>query len=217
MKKLLTGRVLFAVLFVVVFAILIVTAMGYNTKARTMPLLVSIPVFLGACGNLYVEARASLRGEKAKKEKEGKAPANVVAVTEKAAVTAPALEMATAGGATLPAAVLPAAAPVVKTPVVKPEKKKKEKLSEAEKAKRELIGAAWIIGYVIAVILIGFPLGPIGYMVAFLKLYSKESWKLTLVYTALLIVFIWTAFVIGLKSNLYNGIVFDALEFQGPF
>ena len=174
MKYLTSGRILFSSLFVVLFAILIVTALGYNPKARTFPLIVAIPVFIGAIANWVVDFRAVQRGEKPKKEKaEPKAPVAETAVGE---------------------------------PV-----KKKEKLSGAEKRKRELIGIAWLIGYVIAIVLIGFPIATIGYLVAFIRFYNHESWKLTIVYTVLLWAFIWIAFVFFLKSTLYPGLIFDWL------
>jgi hypothetical protein len=226
--KLLNGRVLFALLFVVIFAILLVTATGYNPSARLFPLIVSIPVFLGAVVNLVFEARATLRGEKVAKGGTSSAEisaAHAVAVArekvaaaptlEKVAAT-PALEMATAGGAVLP----PIQSPPTPTPfevgtlpveVVKPEKKKKDKLSGAAKRRRELIGAAWVIGYVLAIALFGFPLATIGYMIAFIRFYNHESWKLTIVYTAVLFGFVWIAFVVLLKSNLYPGLLFEML------
>ena len=225
--KLLNGRVLFALLFVVVFAILLVTAMDYNPSARLFPLIVSIPVFLGALANLYLETRATLRGEKIEKEASS-AAANaaraVAAAREKVAATptlekvaaTPALEMATAGGATLPPIQsVPVSTPVqvgtLPVEVVKPEKKKKDKLSGAAKRRRELIGAAWVISYVLAIALFGFALATVGYMIAFIRFYNHESWKLTIVYTAVLFGFVWIAFVVLLKSNLYPGLLFEML------
>ncbi len=214
MKVITNGRVLFAALFVVVFAIVIVTAWGYNPKARTFPLIVAIPVFLGAIANLILDVRVVLRGEDTKKEK-SKEPVPGV-VKQQAPVAAPALEMATAGGAAFPpvqagAAPLKFSAPPV---TAKPEKKKKEKLSPAEKRKRELTGIAWLIGFVLALGLFGFPIAICGYMIAFMRFYSKESWKLTLIYTGLLFAFIWIAFVVFLKSNLYWGLIFDWIGLQ---
>ncbi len=173
MKYLTSGRILFSALFVVIFAILIVTAMGYNPKARTFPLIVAIPVFLGTVGNLVLELRAVQRGEKIKKEKsEPTLPAGVTAT---------------------------------------PEKKKTEKVSGDEKRKRELIGVAWMIAYVVSIALVGFPIATIGYMIVFVRFFNHESWKLTLVYTGLLWAFIWVAFVFFLKSNLYEGLIFEWL------
>ncbi len=226
--KLFNGRILFALLFVVVFAILIWTAMGYNPKARTFPLLVSIPVFLGAFANLVSETRATLRGEKIAKGETSSAvagAAHAVAAAQEKAKAAPALQslaqpamagVATAGGvAVAPLQGMTGSVPVptvpAEVPVAKPEKKKKEKVSGAEKRKRELTGIAWLIGYVVAIILIGFPLATIGYMLAFIGIYSRENWKLTVAYTVILFAFIWIAFVVLLKSNLYSGMIFDAL------
>lgn len=225
--KLLNGRVIFALLFAVVFAVLVVTAMDYNPSARLFPLLVSIPVFVGAVANLFLEVRATLRGEKIEKEASSAVAnaAHAVAVArEKVSATptlekvpaTPALEMATAGGAVLPPIQsVPISTPVqlgtLPAEVVKPEKKKKEKLSGAAKRRREMIGAAWVIGYVLAIALFGFALATIGYMVAFIRLYSRESWKLTIIYTTILFGFVWVAFVVLLKSNLYPGLLFEML------
>ncbi len=226
-NKLLNGRVLFAALFVVVFAILIWTASGYNQLAKTMPLLVSIPVFIGAILNLVNEVRISLNPQKEKKHAEGAQSA--VAVEAQAKIMTPleqdkvlvansALEMATAGAGSMKmprTAVGSAAAPAAKPgTVAKPEKKSK-KVTGKERTKRELIGVAWIISYVAALMLFGFPLATIAYLVGFLHFYGKESWKLTIIYTVVLFAFIWIAFVVFLKSNLYWGLVFDWIGWQG--
>jgi hypothetical protein len=174
MKYLTSGRILFSSLFVVLFAILIVTAMGYNPKARTFPLIVAVPVFIGAIVNWVVDFRAVQRGGKPKKEKsETKSPM---------------------------------AEPAVGEPV-----KKKEKLSGAEKRKRELLGIVWLIGYVAAITLLGFPIATISYLVGFIRFYNHESWRLTIIYTVVLWAFIWIAFVFFLKSNLYPGLIFEWL------
>jgi len=176
MKYLTSGRMLFSALFVVVFAVLIVTATGYNPKARTFPLIVAVPVFLGALANLVVDFRIVQRGEKPKKEKsETKSPITVAEATP--------------------------AEPA----------KKKEKLSGTAKRRRELLGIAWLIGYVLAITFLGFPIATIGYMVVFIHFFNRESWKLTIIYTAIMWAFIWIAFVYFLKSNLYPGLIFEWL------
>ncbi len=208
MKYLTNGRVLFALLFVVLFAVLAVTAMGYNPSARTMPLIVAIPAFLGAVANLIVDIRIVQRGEQPKKEK-SRAPAPVASV--QVATPAPALETATAGGAVLSPTATDAKPVVVDVEAAK-KKIKKDKISPELKRKRELIGIAWLIGYVAALILFGFNLATLVYMVAFIKFYNHESWKLTIVYTAVLWLFVYVAFVVLLKSNLAPGLVFDWIQ-----
>lgn len=171
MKYVSSGRVLFAALFVILLAVLIVTSLNYNTRARTFPLIVAIPVFIGAVGNLIQDVRYVRRGEsKADSKPKTSAPASAAG-----------------------------------------EPAKKETLSGKEKSKRELVGIAWLIGYVLAIVLIGFPLATIAYMIVFIRFYNKESWKLTITYTVLLSAFIWIAFVYFLKSTLYQGMVFDWL------
>jgi disulfide bond formation protein DsbB len=177
MKYLTSGRVGFAFLWVALFVLLIVTAMGYNPSARIFPLIVAIPVLIGAIGNLYVDMRMVQRGEKPAKDK----PHSPSLVT------------------TEPVAVAP-------------ETKKKEKVSGKERTKREFIGIAWLIGYVVALLLFGFNLATLVYLVAFIKFYSHESWKLTIVYSAVLWVFVYVAFVVFLKSTLAPGMVFDWLQ-----
>lgn len=211
--KLLNGRILFALLFVVVFAILIVTAMGYNTWAKLFPLIVAIPVFIATVANLVIDVRAELRGEKpGKAEGHSKAPpvASVRATRAPAAAVEPA-----AGAAQQQASPAGPGTSVANRPApaafTRPAKEKKEKISGPEKRKRELIGIAWLIGYVVAIAVFGFPLATVGYMIAFVKLYNHESWKLTIAYTVLLSVFIWITFVVLLKSNLYSGMLFDWL------
>ncbi len=197
MKYLRSARVLFAVLFVIVFAILIVTATGYNARARLFPLVVAIPIFAGAIANAVLEFRAEQRGEKPKKKKASSPPLPQGAV----GTVAPAAEAI---------AVKSGAKPLV---IINPEEAKKrikkDKIPPELKRRRELIGIAWIVGYVAAIALIGFPLATVGYMIAFIKFYNRESWKLTLVYTAVLYGFIWIAFVVLLKSNLYPGMLFE--------
>jgi Tripartite tricarboxylate transporter TctB family len=205
MKLLRSGQVLFALLFVVLFAILIVSATGYNPTARIMPLIVAIPVFFGAIANLVVDVRAVQRGEKPAKVK-SRAPVPTMVAQEQ--VAAPALKMAPA--MSVSAAVMPAQIPVP-AEGSKPEKKK-EKLTGAERTKRELIGIAWLIGYVAALILFGFNLATLGYLLAFIKFYSHESWKLTILYTVILWAFVYVAFVVLLKSSLPPGMVLDWLQ-----
>ena len=211
MKYLTNGQVLFALLFVVVFAILIVTATGYNPMARTMPLIVAIPAFLGAIGNLIVDVRAVQRGEKPKIEKIGP-PVALPVASEPAAVAPPSLKVAPAGGAVLTPATTGAKPLVIDVEAAKKKIKKKDKISPEMKRKRELIGIAWLIGYVAALILFGFNLATLVYLVAFIKFYSHESWKLTIVYAAVLWVFVYVAFVVLLKSTLAPGMVFDWLQ-----
>ncbi len=190
MKYLTSGRVLFSSIFVLLFAILIVTATGYNPAARTMPLIVAIPVFLGAIANLFVDVRIVQRGEKPAKEKEEK--------VESAAVAAEPLIMTD---------------PKHVTVDVEAAKKKikKDKISPELKRKRELIGIAWLISYVAALILFGFNLATIAYLILFIRFYSHESWKLTIVYSGVLWLFVYVAFVVLLKSNLAPGMVFGWL------
>lgn len=172
MRVLTSGRVLFALLFVVLFAILTVNALGYNQRARTFPLLVAIPVLLGTVANLILEIRGARGGKKpVAAESEVKTASEKIAELEQG----------------------------------------KEKFSGAEKRNRELIGIAWLIGYVVAIVLIGFPLATIGYMIVFIRFYNHESWKLTIIYATLLYAFIWVAFVFFLKSTLYPGMLFDWL------
>ena len=190
MKYLTNGRILFSSIFVVLFAILIWTAMSYNPAARTMPLIVAIPVFLGAIANLFVDLRIVQRGEKPAKEKKEKVAS--------AAVAAEPLIMTD---------------PKHVTVDVEAAKKKikKDKISPELKRKRELIGIAWLISYVAALILFGFNLATIAYLILFIRFYSHESWKLTIVYSAVLWLFVYVAFVVLLKSNLAPGMVFDWL------
>ena len=190
MKYLTSGRTLFSSIFVVLFAILIWTAMSYNPAARTMPLIVAIPVFFGAIANLILDVRIVQRGEKSAKEKKEK--------VESAAVTAEPLIMTD---------------PKHVTVDVEAAKKKikKDKISPELKRKRELIGIAWLISYVAALILFGFNLATIAYLIGFIKFYSHESWKLTIVYAAVLWAFVYVAFVVLLKSTLAPGLVFDWL------
>jgi disulfide bond formation protein DsbB len=192
MKYLTSGRILFSSIFVVLFAILIWTAMSYNPAARTMPLIVAIPVFLGAIANLYVDVRIVQRGEKPAKEKKD--------LVASAAVAAEPLNMTD-----------PKHVTVDVEAAKKKIKKEKAKISPELKRKRELIGIAWLISYVAALILFGFNLATIAYLILFIRFYSHESWKLTIVYSAVLWLFVYVAFVVLLKSNLAPGMVFDWL------
>ncbi len=198
MKYLTSARVLFALLFVVVFAILIVTATGYNARARLFPLVVAIPIFIAAVANLVLEVRAEQRGEKPKKEKESVPQPQVVVEN-----VAPAVEAIAVKSEAKPRVII--------NPEEAKKKIKKDKIAPKVRRRRELIGVAWLIGYVAAIYLIGIPLATVGYLIAFIKFYNHESWKLTLIYTSVLFGFIWIAFVVLLKSNLYPGMIFEWL------
>lgn len=173
MRYLTSGRVLFASLFVVLFAILLVTVMSYNVRARTFPLIVAVPVFIGAIGNLISDVR-KVRGDDKPAKSASEAKSLVGSLPEQT--------------------------------------KEKEKLAGSARTKRELIGITWLIGYVAAIWFFGFSLATVGYMIAFMRLYSHESWRLTIIYTILLCAFIWIAFVYFLKSTLYPGLIFDWLD-----
>lgn len=203
LSKLFRGNVLFSLMFVVIFAVLTYTAMGYNPLARSFPLIVSIPGLLISLLQFVRDVTGALRGEPEEKKKDKeKMPARVAATLAAGAGTS-------AVGA---AETLAAAAKVTgAAAIAEPEKKKKPKLSPAEKRNKEFIGIGWIVAYVIGIYVIGFPLATIAYMLGFIMLYNKESWKLSIAYTAVLMVFIWIAFVFFLKSNLYAGMIYDML------
>jgi len=83
----------------------------------------------------------------------------------------------------------------------------KVNLSAAER-RRELWIAAWFTGCTFCIYLFGFVIGIPLFLFAFLKLWGKESWLLSVVLSGIVLGVVWFSFVYILGVPLHEGIIF---------
>lgn len=225
MKKLLKGQILFSFALAVVLLILLISDLGYNYQARLVPMLVVVPSLILAVAQFVIEIRRALQGKvtiegKTLAEKESAlaaiAAAQSKAKAERGLVSVSAVETTAAGIGGMVAAMPRAKVGTVPMQAITPEKdgkKEKEKLSEAERQKKEVIAFGWIIGIVLMIALFGFKVGlPIS-IFAFIKVFGRESWKLSIGYTVSLWLVVYLVFVMFMHAVLYDGMILDALGF----
>lgn len=229
MRKFLNGQIFFSFALAVVLLILFITDLGYNYQARMVPMLVVVPSLILAVVQLVTEVRRVLQGKESVEEKtraeEEMALAAIAAAQAKAkmkeeqgAVSALAVGLTATGvGGNVATKPLTAkttnATPAEISKSGKDGKIGEEKLSPAERQKKEVIAFGWMIGIVLMIALFGFNVGlPIS-VFAFIKVFGRESWKLSLGYTVSLWLIVYLVFVMFMHSILYSGMVFDALGF----
>lgn len=91
--------------------------------------------------------------------------------------------------------------------------KEKEKLSGEEKRKRFYDTALWIIGFLIMIYIFGFLIAIPIFTLLYMRLH-KESWTLSGICAAGILVGVYLAFVVGTQSYLYEGLVIPLLRNQ---
>ena len=77
--------------------------------------------------------------------------------------------------------------------------------------RRTLITFAWIVGFFLLIMLVGFPIAVLLFLFLNLKFQAKESWGLTLVLTAATSVFFYGLFIRLLDIHFYEGVILRAL------
>lgn len=80
-------------------------------------------------------------------------------------------------------------------------------LSDAEK-KREIWIVVWFTGCTFLIYVFGFMIGIPLFLLAFLKLWARESWVLSVVLSGIVLGVVWFSFVYILSVPLHQGIVF---------
>jgi hypothetical protein len=165
----LAGKVCFDIFWIIFFGGILIISLGYNPKARLIPLVVSIPCVAMAAYRLVVD----LKG----KEEKGLS-------TEKELTKG---IMERIEGVTAP-------------------QKKKEKIAPEEKRRRLLDITLWILIFTGLIYVLGLlyaiPIFTFSYMRS-----KKEGWVLALACALGLLVCVYLAFIVGTKSQLYEGLV----------
>jgi hypothetical protein len=77
--------------------------------------------------------------------------------------------------------------------------------------KRTLITFAWIVGFFVLIILVGFPIAVLLFLFLNLKWQAKESWLITIILTAATSVFFYGLFIRLLDIPFYEGVILRAL------
>ena len=76
---------------------------------------------------------------------------------------------------------------------------------------RTLVTFAWIVGFFLLIVLLGFPIAVLLFLLLNLKLQAREGWPLTLILTAATTVFFYGLFIRLLDINFYEGVILRAL------
>lgn len=90
-----------------------------------------------------------------------------------------------------------------------------EGIDPATVRSRTLIISSWIIGFVLLVILLGFPIAVPLYFILYLKFAAKEKWGISLVLAASASLFFYGLFVWLLNTPFHDGWVQKGLKALG--
>lgn len=90
--------------------------------------------------------------------------------------------------------------------------KGKRKLTPQEARRGELLAVGWIFGFFALIILVGFQIAIALFVFLFTRLYGREGWQTCIGLAAVCWIIVYVVFVVMLKSNLYPGVVFEALS-----
>jgi len=77
--------------------------------------------------------------------------------------------------------------------------------------RRTLVTFAWIIGFFLLIVLLGFPIAVFLFLFLNLKWQAKESWRLTLLLTVATSIFFYGLFIRMLDIRFYEGVILRAL------
>jgi hypothetical protein len=77
--------------------------------------------------------------------------------------------------------------------------------------RRTVVTFAWIVGFFVLIILVGFPIAVLLFLFLNLKWQAKESWPLTVILTAATSVFFYGLFIRLLDIPFYEGVILRAL------
>jgi len=77
--------------------------------------------------------------------------------------------------------------------------------------RRTLVTFAWIVGFFLLIVLVGFPIAVVLFLFLNLKLQAKEGWPLTILLTAATSVFFYGLFIRLLDIHFYEGVILRAL------
>lgn len=90
-----------------------------------------------------------------------------------------------------------------------------EDIDQALATRRTLLAFAWIIGFFLLIILLGFPIAVPLMVFLFLKVQAKEKWGISLLLTGLALVFFFGLFGWLLNTPFSEGWIFEGLKMLG--
>ena len=79
--------------------------------------------------------------------------------------------------------------------------------ADGDRAASTTVAVAWFMALIIAVLLVGFLIAVPLYMVAFMRLHGRHSWRVILLWVASLWALLYFAFVRLLNLPLYDGLL----------
>ncbi len=91
-------------------------------------------------------------------------------------------------------------------------KKEKKKLSPQEKWRREWVGIAWLLGLFAMITVLGQIVAIPLFVLLFMRYFGRESWRLSIAYAVVIVIFVYGLFIYGLRNELYPGILLPMLE-----
>lgn len=77
----------------------------------------------------------------------------------------------------------------------------------------ELIMIMWVFIYFTMIILLGFYVSIALFTVLFLYYFGHENWKMIIIFTVSLWIFVYVTFVVGMRTSLYGGVLGYMLEY----
>ena len=90
-----------------------------------------------------------------------------------------------------------------------------EDIDQALATRRTLLGFAWIIGFFLLILLLGFLIAVPMMVFLFLKVQAKERWGTSLLLTGLAVVFFYSLFIRLLRIPFPAGWIFEGLKMPG--
>ena len=88
-------------------------------------------------------------------------------------------------------------------------------IDEATARKRVVILWVWMMAFFALILLVGFPAAIPIFCIAFLRIYGKEGWKLTLILTAVAWGFFYILFIRIIHTPFADGWILDGLKALG--
>lgn len=91
-------------------------------------------------------------------------------------------------------------------------RKEKRGFSPQELRHRELLAVGWLLAFLGLIILAGFLAAIPIFILVFMRLYGRESWRLSLGLAVVLLIFVYAVFEIILGSDLYQGLILETIK-----
>jgi hypothetical protein len=90
-----------------------------------------------------------------------------------------------------------------------------EEVDQRTASRRTLAAFAWIIGFFVLILFLGFPIAIILFVFLYLKFQGNEKWSVSIIMTLVSVAFFWGLFVWILDTLLPEGLAFQGLRLLG--